>query len=128
MLKQITGPPLPPSNVQVDCAEPEQAKVSWRPQFQGGSSQTFFVQIIVNDTWVVIEDNITQDKQNDRILHVFHHLQIDSHYIFRVGSVNDNKEEIFSVNSASCIITGKNAVAFCNIKCDHYILFIGLVC
>ena len=105
-LNQIPGPPLPPIDVEADCGEPEQVTVSWRPQFQGGSSQTFFVQLIVNDTWISIDDNITDHTQNDRISRVFNNLETDSQHVFRVGTVNEDKEEIFSVNSANCTVTG----------------------
>ena len=101
-----TGPPLPPTDVVADCTEPERAHVSWRPQFQGGSSQTFFVQININGTWVTLLHNITDDRQDGRIFCIVDQLETNVQYEFRVGAVNADNEEKLSVDSANCKVKG----------------------
>ena len=101
----VKGPPQPPVDVEVDCAEPEQAKVSWRPQFQGGSSQTFFVQAKVNESWITLERHILDDRQGGRIFHVIDKLGTKWQYEFRIGSVNNDTIEVFS-DTSKCTSLG----------------------
>ena len=102
----LEGPPQPPVDVKADCAEPEQATLSWRPQFQGGSSQQFVVQTKSNGSWIRLEQNISDNRQGGQISYVVDKLETNRQYEFRIGSVNEDAIEVFSVTT-NCTVTGK---------------------
>ena len=105
-MSKTTGPPQPPIDIGADCSEREKATVSWRPQFQGGSAQTFFIQTKSNDTWITLRQNISDDGKGGLIFLVVDNLKVNQQHRFRVGSVNDEAIEVFS-GTTNCTILGK---------------------
>ena len=102
---QPSGPPSPPTALQVDSATSVSVTLSWLPGLDGGHPQTFRVLLHTAGTTLFTsspqENSINDPGYGQLVKHTVTGLTPETHYQFKVLTTNDKGKAESLVNAAT---------------------------